>query len=189
MVQANVAPNDPSHRVVTEQGTGQPAFDFRLGEGGQDLLFEFGDASASPLFGNFARPTVAQPGVKLGTYTNTSNPLDVDGDTYVTLIDAAMAITMLNAFGSRTLTSTDLDPDGPYYDVSGDQVLTPLDVVMIITHINSFGQGQPQAAALNESSEAASATQAAAYFQALEESQDEDDAIERLADEAAIWWQ
>ncbi|MHB9080399.1 MAG: dockerin type I domain-containing protein [Pirellulaceae bacterium] len=72
--------------------------------------------------------------------------LDVNGNGYITPLDALLVINDLNRNGHRQL-PTSLPPDGPpppYVDVNGDGYITPLDALLVINFLNKpvTGQGE-----------------------------------------------
>ena len=70
-------------------------------------------------------------------WQNPVNPLDVDGLSGVTPLDALIVINRLNTQGSGVLTRPHPSPGSqPYLDVNGDGNVTPVDVLLIINYIN-----------------------------------------------------
>jgi hypothetical protein len=119
---------------------------------GNDVHAEFGDHFSLPIFGNFDPPVAG--GAEEPSQTNTSNPLDVDNDGYVSPNDALMVINQLNSgseveanvFGFYTA----------YMDVDRDDVVAPSDALEVINHLNAFGshpvaEGEPADSALTDS--------------------------------------
>jgi len=87
-------------------------------------------------------------------FQNQSDNFDVDGDKFVSPLDALIVINLLNAIGPQ-----DLNPySGPpvvingylvadQVDVNGDNSVDPLDVLAIINFINSGGSGEGEGSA------------------------------------------
>jgi hypothetical protein len=70
------------------------------------------------------------------SFQNPQRRFDVNGDFYVTAIDALIIINELNRRGPRALSVlTDFAP--PYYDVNGDFNLNAIDALAVINHLNS----------------------------------------------------
>ncbi len=61
----------------------------------------------------------------IASWQNIRNPLDVNGDSYVSPIDVLMVITDLNHSGARPLVEVPTGP--PYIDVNGDGSVSPID--------------------------------------------------------------
>jgi hypothetical protein len=82
-------------------------------------------------------------------YTNQSNNLDVNGDTFVSPIDVLQLINYLNNPANPTQLSLPRPTSGPpYLDVNGDGFITPLDALIVINHLNSLparGSGEGEA--------------------------------------------
>lgn len=75
-----------------------------------------------------------------GPTSNQDQPEDVNGDGFVSPIDALQVITWLN-HPQITIPLT------PFLDVSGDGAVSPLDVLLVINHINdAIGQPATQSA-------------------------------------------
>jgi hypothetical protein len=68
-------------------------------------------------------------------WQNLANPLDVSGDTFVSSLDALLAINFLNT-GSILSAATGESPAAGYVDVNGDRVASAIDVLLIINHLN-----------------------------------------------------
>ena len=76
-----------------------------------------------------------------GEFTNPSNRHDVNGDGYVSPIDALIVINFLN--GNRGSGNALGEGEGSKYfiDVSGDNRLSPLDALLVINRLNSNRRG------------------------------------------------
>ncbi|MCY2991109.1 MAG: dockerin type I domain-containing protein [Planctomycetota bacterium] len=81
-------------------------------------------------------------------WQNPVNPLDVDGLSGVTALDALVVINRVNTQGSGALPRPHPNPGSPLYlDVNGDGNVTPTDVLLVINYINqrSVASGEPPA--------------------------------------------
>lgn len=70
------------------------------------------------------------------TWHNSSTPLDVNGDTSISPLDALVVINDQNANGSRQLSIPAADDVPPYYDVNNDGHATPVDALNVINYLN-----------------------------------------------------
>lgn len=136
--------------TATIDGTGGNEIAFTPQPFGSDLFAMFGNSNALPIVGNFDPPLVPTAGnsvepvrfMSLGT-TNLDNPYDVNGDGYVTALDALSVINYLNGNPSSSESirveagSTILD-QGPMLNVNGDEAITALDALVVINHLNSL---------------------------------------------------
>jgi VCBS repeat-containing protein len=77
-------------------------------------------------------------------WQNPIKPLDVNGDTFVTPIDALLVINLLNSAGAGPLAGrTPPIPVQPFVDTNGDSSLTALDALLVINAINAgAGEGE-----------------------------------------------
>lgn len=83
----------------------------------------------------------------LHPHQNALNNLDVNGDRFVSPIDALLIINDLNVSGSRGLQSPAV-PRGPeiaFIDTSGDGFISPIDALLVINLLNTSGQGEGEA--------------------------------------------
>ena len=78
-------------------------------------------------------------------WTNVQNPLDVDGDGFVSPVDALILINRLNLLTSADLPQLPATPP-PYFDVNNDGFVTPADSLNVINFLNRFGSGEAAAA-------------------------------------------
>lgn len=69
------------------------------------------------------------------SWTNGSNPFDVNGDGFVTPLDALILINELNMNGSRALPLRAEEPSESL-DVNGDGYITPLDALLVINELD-----------------------------------------------------
>lgn len=72
------------------------------------------------------------------TWQNPANRFDVNGDGFVSPIDALQLINEINDNGSYQLPIPFVPPNvpPPYLDVDGDGFIAPLDVLQVINHLN-----------------------------------------------------
>ncbi len=92
-------------------------------------------------------PIITDPGGNLGnsadapSWTNASNPLDVDNDGFVVAWDVLQIVNQINAIGMRKLTGPVF---GGFFDTDADGFIAAKDAMMIINYLNGL---DPQAAA------------------------------------------
>lgn len=110
---------------------------------GNDVFARFGDDFALPVVGNFDPPVTSSAiATTVLDATNPNNPLDANGDDFVSPVDALWMINELNAGGSRLLEQVVVAANyqelatGAYLDPSGDGHLTPLDPLIVINFLN-----------------------------------------------------
>jgi len=83
-------------------------------------------------------------------WQNQLKPLDVNGDTFVTPIDALLVINLLNTAGGGPLAGrTPPIPVQPFVDTSGDSSLTAIDALLVINAINA-GTGEGEASSASD---------------------------------------
>ena len=80
-------------------------------------------------------------------WQNPLNRLDVNGDSFVSAIDALLIINLLNFNPGIWDTKLPVPPapgfaPPPYYDVNGDGFVSAIDVVQVINHLNTRGSGE-----------------------------------------------
>jgi hypothetical protein len=90
-------------------------------------------------------------------WQNPNNAVDVNGDGFVSPIDALLVVNALNTLGGISLPSPATVP--PYIDVNGDGNLSAIDLLLVVAQLNS-APAQLQAAPLSSSIAAADATAA-----------------------------
>jgi len=118
-------------RIAAEHGVAQ----FKPVPFGPDLFASFGDEFAVPLVGNFDPPVVpAAAGAWSVGGTNPDRAQDVNGDGFVTPLDALLLINELNKTGPRPAAVS--PAQGPYLDVTRDGALTPNDALMVVNFLN-----------------------------------------------------
>ncbi|MBM4092230.1 MAG: hypothetical protein FJ276_22805, partial [Planctomycetes bacterium] len=79
---------------------------------------------------------------------NGALPNDVNGDSYITPMDALILINELNHRGARRLVPDQVarivhHRPGHFLDVNGDGCLYPLDALLVISHLNGVSRGGP----------------------------------------------
>ena len=82
----------------------------------------------------FGSTTVRIVGGGEGEQTNSKNNKDVNGDTFVSPIDALLVINKLNKQASGQ--SGEGESNGYYYDVDGNKRVTPRDALLVINYLN-----------------------------------------------------
>ena len=105
---------------------------------GNDLFAQFGDELALPIFGNFD-PPVDNSAVEDNVLQRQPNPLDINGDGFVTALDALLAINVLNTYPNIPANS----PVRAYYtigevkaDTNGDRTVSAIDALLVINELN-----------------------------------------------------
>ena len=128
---------------------------------GNDRFANFGDRAALPIFGNFDPPVTpageeTTPPGRPVSYTNASLPSDVNGDGFVSPIDALFVIDRLNRLGAVALPQMRLEGEAaspaPYLDVSGDGVISPVDALIVIETMNRSAEGEAGSSDTGDSS-------------------------------------
>jgi hypothetical protein len=154
----------PQHGVATANpATGEVLYVPELGYLGLDrFTYRVADTQ-----GNRTAPAQVQVTVLNPVYHPWQNPqlaADVNGDGYITPLDALQLINRLNAQAPGALPTP--SPQGsfplPYLDVNGDADVTAMDVLLVINRLNSPANGEGESAAVAapwQSSEPAPATQ------------------------------
>lgn len=85
-------------------------------------------------------------------YQNPENRLDVNGDTFVTPIDALRILNELNLNGGPRQLDPASEPLGEnFYDTSGDYFLTPLDALIVINSLNRSPTAVPEGESTHDS--------------------------------------
>ncbi len=108
----------------------------------------------------------------LHPWFNSSKPLDVNGDTFISPLDALLVINHLNLVGFGRLV---LPWDGKFLDTNGDDQVSPLDALRVINYLNLRTSGEAEgdlssivSSAVDFNRHASEKTQASdAYFLAL----------------------
>ena len=107
---------------------------------GPDIYARFGDEFARPVVGNFDPPTLpatSDPSTLPSpekSFTNSDDPMDVNGDGVVSAIDALLVINELNANGAHELGT--FSEEMPYLDVNNDGHLSASDALRVINELN-----------------------------------------------------
>jgi hypothetical protein len=137
----------PQHGSVTvDLPTGKATYTPVVGFVGLDrFTYRVSDAQGKP--SEPAQVTVTTVDLGHFPWQNPALAEDVNGDGYVTPLDALQLINAINTGGVRTLTAPAPDTafPPPYLDVTGDGDLTPLDVLRVINNINAGGQPEGEA--------------------------------------------
>lgn len=113
---------------------------------GNDLFTQFGNDSALPIFGNFDPPVQENPANPAtgNLLHRSSNPMDANGDNFVSPLDVLVVINVLNS-GSPVPTFDQVRAfatvGGNTVDVDNDRQVSPLDALVLINFINSRGTG------------------------------------------------
>ncbi|MGN6136486.1 MAG: dockerin type I domain-containing protein, partial [Aureliella sp.] len=137
---------------------------------GNDLYAEFGDEQALPIFGNFDPPVDnSQPDAN--PLHREDSPLDINGDGFVTALDALLTINVLNTYPSLPSNS----PSRVYAtigqvkaDANGDRTISAMDALLIINALNQkSASGEGEAAAVASATPAPSPAAADAFFAEL----------------------
>ncbi|MCC6512109.1 MAG: hypothetical protein IT423_23635, partial [Pirellulaceae bacterium] len=124
---------------------------------GNDLFAEFGDELALPIFGNFD-PPIDNASQDENVLHRQADPLDINGDGFVTAIDALLAINVLNTFPNLSGNN----PVRAYFtigeikaDTNGDRTVSAIDALLVINELNrrvGGGEGKADLALLAASS-------------------------------------
>lgn len=74
-------------------------------------------------------------------YQNPREALDVNGDTFVSPLDALLIINVMNTFGMGEAAVIMAQYQGPaiFPDTTGDNFISPLDALLVINTLNGFG--------------------------------------------------
>lgn len=125
--------------IPNPQAIGGNIVDFVPIPFGYDIYAQFGDEFALPVVGNFDPPVsgVQTPSGAVA-FQNPSNPLDVNGDGFVSPFDALWVIDVLSHDGAQALGTMRVEGlvDGPFVDVNGDDFMTPIDALIVIDGLN-----------------------------------------------------
>lgn len=93
--------------------------------------------------GGSTPPTTPKPDPTVPAWHNPNQPSDVNGDQFVTPLDALAVIDYLNSTNPKQL--TDPPPTAQYVDVDSDGFATPIDALMVIDQLNTTatsGEGE-----------------------------------------------
>ena len=91
--------------------------------------------------------------INANPWQNSANRRDVNGDNYVTPIDALLIINLLNFNPDVSVSPLPVPPTPdfappPYYDVNGDGYVSPIDALAVINYLNglsgSGGEGESE---------------------------------------------
>jgi hypothetical protein len=87
---------------------------------------------------NFWMPIGSQ---SANPWHNSSNPLDVNGEDGVTLLDVLAVINRLNVLPPETPLEATREPSAPFYDVNNDGICSPLDALLVINYLEDSSVG------------------------------------------------
>jgi hypothetical protein len=79
--------------------------------------------------------TASARDIRVDTWQNPDDPLDVDGNGVVAPIDALLVINYISAGLPTTLPA--INTYGYFIDVNGDGIVSPLDALLVINALNS----------------------------------------------------
>ncbi len=150
---------------------------------GNDLISQFGDDFALPLFGNFDPPISNDNSgaAFLGSLSNELNPLDTNLDGIVSSLDALVVINAigrgLSQFSQPLRVVASLD--GYLLDASQDGVISTGDALLVINELGRRAGGDPESTA--EAEQTSWADSVAAAIAELDDDDDEDDLLQLLA--------
>lgn len=113
-------------RIVLDPALNVPSLRFNTEPFANDLYAAFGDEFALPLLGNFDPPIDATTGL-----TNPLNPLDVNGDTFVSPLDALLVINQLGANPVSPHSALQM-----FYDTNADGAISPIDALLVINALS-----------------------------------------------------
>lgn len=122
----------------TREGTGELAIEFAPGDG---LRYRFVVRPRNVTQSKPYHVVIDSQGADRFSWTNSSNPLDVDEDKTVSPLDVLVMINDINQRGSRTLGRLLQRPDD-YLDVDRDGSMSPLDILTVINYLNRGGNGE-----------------------------------------------
>ncbi|MBI2825266.1 MAG: hypothetical protein HYX69_11330 [Planctomycetia bacterium] len=74
-------------------------------------------------------------------WSNPNEPLDVNGDGFISPIDALIVINRLNKFGTLPDLTPGTSEPPPYYDTFPDDGLAPLDALLVLSRLNGDRTG------------------------------------------------
>lgn len=94
-----------------------------------DVIFYM---SAGGVGDDLAAPT----GVVTVTWHNSAEPVDVNGDGYISPLDALLMVTWINENGVGAMGGEGEAPASFFPDINDDGVVTPLDCLVVFNHLN-----------------------------------------------------
>ena len=151
-------------RIVTDPLTpGQKIVRFQPVPFGNDQYMQFGDEFALPLVGNFDPPVAGQGGEN----TNTRDPLDVNNDGTINVLDIVSVVNFITQNPSGNVPQGGFNSP-PYCDVTGDSRVNVLDLLAVVNHITQqYATQTAQGEGEGEGSDA--------YFASLGSGDDDED--------------
>lgn len=79
----------------------------------------------------------AQTGVITVSWHNAEAPIDVNGDGYLSPLDALLMVSWINENGTGAIGGEGEASDGSFFpDINGDGVVSPLDCLVVFNHLN-----------------------------------------------------
>jgi hypothetical protein len=113
---------------------------------GTDVTLDSDFASAAAQAAAVLAPAADELTVDAGlvaTWQNPRQPLDVNGDGFITAQDVLLIVNDLNANGFRQLTVPPVAPQTPppYLDIDGNGTAEPRDALLVINYLNTYGVG------------------------------------------------
>ncbi|MEZ6121383.1 MAG: dockerin type I domain-containing protein [Pirellulaceae bacterium] len=75
-------------------------------------------------------------------WQNPTNAMDVNGDSFVSPIDALQVINFLNSQGAQELPAT--KDQAPFVDTSGDGFVSPIDALLVINFLDSQAKAEAE---------------------------------------------
>ena len=102
------------------------------------LSFALASGNTQPR--GIADPTVLGK-VEVASFTNALNPLDVNGDGFVSSADVLGLVNLLNSQGSHALTASRGAGAEPltqrmFWDTNGDGFVSPADLLLCVNYLN-----------------------------------------------------
>ena len=70
-------------------------------------------------------------------WQNSSNPLDVNADGFLSPIDALLIVNRINTIGPGLLPPPAGQSPPPFFDANGDGQVTPIDALLVINNLNN----------------------------------------------------
>lgn len=136
----------------TREGTGELSIEFSPGDG---IRYRFVVRPRNVTQSKPYHVMIDSQGADRFSWTNSTNPMDVDEDNTVSPLDVLVMINDINQRGTRTLGRLVQRPDG-YLDVDRDGSMSPLDILTVINYLNRGGNGEGESAQASASNEVAS---------------------------------
>ncbi len=85
------------------------------------------------------------------SWHNGARPVNVNGDEYVSPLDALFVVNTLNSEGGRILPTDRPRPlSPPFYDVNRDGMVSPIDALWVVNYLNAVGAGEAEGASVSK---------------------------------------